>query len=77
MSDLTKCPCCGAVMLPGHLTAGGYRIIWTAEDRYFGGALDEDERLIEPVCLTGKMHNAAYRCEECGAIIITDYKGKN
>ena len=47
MGDQLKCPCCGSFMDRGHLSAGGYRIIWTPKDRRHSNILGPGDAVVQ------------------------------
>ena len=71
MSALLKCPCCGCYMEQGHLTAGGYRIIWTPQPRKHSNILGPDDILLQRTqWLSSQLDNVAWHCRGCGRILV-------
>ena len=76
MHDKSICPCCGAQMTEGHLNSAGHRILWTEDEQISCAMPHEGDLVVAPLSVTGKSHNTAYLCPECGCIIVTDYHDK-
>ncbi len=71
MNDIIQCPCCGSYMDRGHLTAGGYRILWTRKDRRWSAVKSCDDVLIQQFhAFSGKLNNTAWRCRGCRKILL-------
>ena len=71
MGDQLKCPCCGSFMDRGHLSAGGYRIIWTPKDRRHSNILGPGDAVVQRGRLfSAHLDNVAWRCRICGRILV-------
>ena len=70
MGDQIKCPCCGSFMDRGHLTAGGYRIIWTPKNWRLSAIKGPGDILVERLRLSGGVENIAWHCRSCGRILV-------
>ncbi len=67
-----KCPHCGNEMELGHLSAGGYRILWTPRGRHLTTWRMPREEVVESPGPLGELHNTAHICKRCQKVIV-DY----
>ena len=66
-----KCPLCGGRMLRGHLSEGGYRIIWTDKPRRWSTWRASGDLEVQPLHrFSSKLENTADRCLQCGVILV-------
>lgn len=67
-----NCPYCGKEMESGHITAGGYRIVWTPKSRRLSAIPGTDDEIIQSFSLLGEMDNDAHLCRACRKVVV-DY----
>ena len=65
-----NCPNCKNEMERGHLSAAGYRILWTDRDNRLTAWKKRGEEVIESPSFFGELHNIAYICKKCRNIIV-------